>query len=312
MKINILKKNKSYTCMALVAAALLACGCSGTTRDAESIREDQQMDEAPSHAKTDDASDKEANQSAENKENDAVTAENSADTEAANTDESGVENTSASLDESSEGKDSVSAAMPLLEEKFEIDADFENAIADIKDKNILPDGTKFEIAGAPVIEYAVADINRDGLADLIVSVTAQSSKDSFEAIYIKDANGKITRLFKEYVGMIFYETGNIKTPWSANPGLNSSIWPYSIYEYDKEKTMYNYAGFVDSWDYSENPTDYEKNDFPKEYDKDNDGILYSMRYYEEYEYGYIHDGSEVEDLLNRVLGRELKVEFTKL
>ena len=189
---------------------------------------------------------------------------------------------------------------------------FDESIEALKENNTLPDGTVFSVAGKAEIEYGIGDVNRDGRSEMIVLVNAQSSSDCFEAVYERMEDGKIIRLFKEYPGLCFYENGNIMAPWSANPGLNSQEWPYTIYEYDSLNDMYIYAGYVDSWNKSENPTDYEKNVFPEEYDLDGDGVLYSLRYNEEYEYGYIYDGAELQGLKDRVFGRQLQVDMVKI
>lgn len=153
------------------------------------------------------------------------------------------------------------------------------------------------------LKCAIADVNADELPELIISHEDSSFMNSAQFVYRYDEDEKVLKcILSEFNGMEFFRSGNVKINWALNQGLAPNIWPFNIYTYDRVKKEYKYAGYVDAWESKCNKTDYEGNEFPTQYDKNKDGVLYSIHYKDEYEFGYIHDDEVLTKLCDEVFG----------
>lgn len=96
-----------------------------------------------------------------------------------------------------------------------------------------------------------------------------------EKIYDFDRNtNAVTEEFEEFPNLTFYDNGIIEAGLSHNQGLAGDFWPYSLYKYDNESDTYRFMGTVDAWDKSVAETGYDEKPFPKEIDKNGNGIVY--------------------------------------
>lgn len=129
-------------------------------------------------------------------------------------------------------------------------------------------------------EFAVADIDADGLDELIVYYTTTAVAGHIGLIY--DYNGETGEFylkFGEYPLLSFYENGAIEAGWSHNQGYAGDFWPYTLYVYDKDNDTYNLVGFVDAYDrslYELNKDVLESNPFPYDVDADGNGFVYYL------------------------------------
>lgn len=115
--------------------------------------------------------------------------------------------------------------------------------------------------------FAVADIDNDGIAELIVEVNNASVADRITVIYQYDIkNDEYYREASFYPGAVFYDNDIVFDEWSHNQGYGDFIWPYSVYKYDKSQDTYNFISQVDSWNRK-----LKEEGFPEDIDKDGDG-----------------------------------------
>lgn len=167
---------------------------------------------------------------------------------------------------------------------------YAEALQKIHDEQILPDGTKFEYMSTfGDIEdnsFAVEDVDEDGVDELIFIWGTDASAGMAEYVFGYDENNKtvFTKLM-EYPGLEFYKGGVITAPWSHNQG-NGEMWPYNIYEYDSAKSEYEFVGYVEGWNKEISETDYEGTAFPEDVDTENKGVVYRIKYSDEYNEEY--------------------------
>ena len=159
---------------------------------------------------------------------------------------------------------------------------YKNALKDLYENHILPDGTKFEDAintadyNMDENSFAIYDVDFDGKDELIVSFTHHPMAAMRAIIYDYDKNtGKFSEQLTEFTSINFYSNGVIEVLWSHNQGsAGDSLWPYTMYKYNKESDSYDVIAGVDAWNKSFNTQSYLAEEFPSEVDKDGDGIVY--------------------------------------
>lgn len=149
------------------------------------------------------------------------------------------------------------------------------ALEAIFSQNIWPDGKEIDQAeyksrDFSENQFAVCDADGDGREELLLHVTSASMAGMFEGIYDYDPNtGNIREEFREFPSITYYDNGSIKAEWSHNQGQGAKLWPFTLYEYDRDEDTYVFRGSVDSWD-----RDVFAEGFPAEYDTDGDGTVY--------------------------------------
>lgn len=149
----------------------------------------------------------------------------------------------------------------------------------------LPDGTEFEdpknIDDYEMSEnsFAICDVDLDGKNELILAFTHHPMAAMRTIIYDYDStSNKFIEQFTEFTGINFYNNGVIEVLWSHNQGsAGDSLWPYTLYKYNKELDSYEVIAQVDAWDKSFNEKSYIAETFPTEVDKDGNGIVYYVR-----------------------------------
>lgn len=127
-------------------------------------------------------------------------------------------------------------------------------------------------------QFAVADVDRDGREELIISYTTASMAGMFEVVYDYDPDTmKLSRELVGFTDMVFYDNGIVKVSESHNHSFSLDIWPYKLYQYDPQSEQYEFFASVSGWDkaYSESMNMLET--FPAELDADGDGILYEIQ-----------------------------------
>jgi hypothetical protein len=102
-------------------------------------------------------------------------------------------------------------------------------------------------------QFAFADVDGDGADELIVCFMASSADGFRTSIYRYDESTgtcveELTTAPREnpgnYPGITFYDNGMVSVYLAANPGreLCETIWPYSIYQWNRESKTYDYIG----------------------------------------------------------------------
>lgn len=152
-------------------------------------------------------------------------------------------------------------------------------------ENRLPDGSA---PGAPDggsgkmsdNQFAVCDIDGDGSRELIIQYVTAPTAGMRAFIYDYDPETKSVREeFQEYPLLTFYDNGIIEAGWSHNQGMaGDALWPYTLWQYDREEDAWHVAAEVDAWSRAVSETDRSTDaPFPQEVDADGDGVVYYIR-----------------------------------
>lgn len=171
-------------------------------------------------------------------------------------------------------------------EKAEQDAEilkaYKSALEAIYNNHKLPDGselfyeTEESFGSLSDNIFAIADIDSDGKKELVISWTSAPVAGLICSVIGYDTT---TKTYKEkYIGSPsteFYENGVIMNPVSHNQGLaGDKLWPYTLYEYNKETDSYDKVASVDAWDRELAEKDYDGTLYPTDIDKSGDGVVY--------------------------------------
>uniref|UniRef100_UPI0040571716 hypothetical protein n=1 Tax=Agathobacter sp. TaxID=2021311 RepID=UPI0040571716 len=163
---------------------------------------------------------------------------------------------------------------------------YQSVLLDIYHNQQFPGGRELGYDGFDLSDnrFAIEDIDGDGNEELIVIYTTTYVAGHAEIIYDYDAaTGSVREQFVEYPAVTHFDNGILKADWSHNQGLAGRIWPYTLYQYNPEKDIYEAIAMVDAWDKSLADTDYEGNAFPDGVDKDGDMLVYYIMPPDEYE-----------------------------
>jgi hypothetical protein len=102
-------------------------------------------------------------------------------------------------------------------------------------------------------QFAISDVDGDGQEELIVCFMASPADEFRTSIYRYDeSTGTCVEELQtaprenpgNYPGMTFYDNGMISVYLSTNPSREvcETIWPYSIYQWNKKSKSYDYVG----------------------------------------------------------------------
>lgn len=153
-------------------------------------------------------------------------------------------------------------------------------------------------------EFAVADLNDDGIDELIVRFCCSFMYAQYMAVWTFDRSIKRVKLFGTF-GMEteFYKTGYAKSNVSHNQQFSWPLWPYGLYQINSVDEPVTFHGWFES--YASGKSMYVPSYEALE-DTDNDGIIYLYHYsndelpipltYEEYnamEQRYIPENSMI-------------------
>ena len=160
-----------------------------------------------------------------------------------------------------------------------------NAIKDLYYNYKLPNGTELEDPkyvddyNMSENQFAICDVDMDGKEELLIALTHYPMAAMRTIIYDYDSNtNKFREQFTGFNWMNFYNNGSLEVMWSHNQGsAGDSLWPYTLYNYNKESDSYDVIAQVDAWDKSFYEKCYIAEIFPIEVDKDGNGIVYYVR-----------------------------------
>lgn len=123
--------------------------------------------------------------------------------------------------------------------------------------------------------FAILDVDYDGRAELIFNFNESNMAGMCEVVYEYDTETDTLREeLAAWVMTEYYYNGLVKVPMSHNHGKDPEcrgVWPYMVYQYDKEEDCYQLIYTVDSWDGQMN-----EEGFPDELDADGDKLLYCV------------------------------------
>jgi len=128
--------------------------------------------------------------------------------------------------------------------------------------------------------FAISDVDMDGKDELVIGLR---NYRLVNIMYDYDSStNKFREQFREYCGMNFYENGTIEVDLSHDQGTAGGIlWPYKRYSYNNDTDTYELTASVDAWNKSFTDNNLIlgtiSEEFPKEFDKDNDGVVYYIK-----------------------------------
>lgn len=167
---------------------------------------------------------------------------------------------------------------PPPEEDAERLRAYGEALWDMYLLGLRPDGEPLERASelgpAEGNRFALADVNGDGIEELIVCWDQACMAGMEGLVYGYDGGGLRLEL-QEFPAMTFYGSGAVAADWSHSQGWAGRFWPCTLYQYDKGRGLYEEIGSVDAWDYEDTAGDETLSAaFPREADADGDGLVY--------------------------------------
>lgn len=121
--------------------------------------------------------------------------------------------------------------------------------------------------------FAIADINDDGIDELIVKYIYHAMAFQYMSVWTYDRSIGRVKLFNIFdESTTFYTTGYAKTDWSHNQMMSFPIWPYTITSIDSSDDM---TINVEAYKSGES---YYREEYEALEDADNDGIVYVVEY----------------------------------
>jgi len=136
-------------------------------------------------------------------------------------------------------------------------------------------------ANGKFADFAICDVDGDGKDELLISQSYGMTADMRSYIYDYDSGSDRFTLEADasVFGLLnFYRTGYMACGenHAQGIGLGTIIWPYELYQYEKDTDSYRLICGFDAWDKNDYNEEYY-GPFPDEKDHDGNGILY-VRY----------------------------------
>lgn len=124
--------------------------------------------------------------------------------------------------------------------------------------------------------FAVADINNDGIDELLVQFYPSTTAYQYMGVWTYDrTTGRVKMLGTFNVLTSFYETGYAVSSWSHNQGGSDPLWPYDLYKIDSSDSSVSHIGWAESYKIGES---YYVPEYDGLKDADYDGILFFFHY----------------------------------
>ena len=190
---------------------------------------------------------------------------------------------------------------------------YADAIDRIINDHVLPDGEAAAVDGVDYEidknSFAVYDVDEDGIKELIISWGNQCMAGMVENVYQyqPDEDTFVTEL-QEFPGVSYCNNGFAIAYWSHNQTYGN-MWPYTIYEYNKDTNVYEMTGQVSAWDKEICDTGYNGEPFPDEVDVEHAGVVYDISFHERYTGGFQYSQSDYDDFYQKVLANKKPFEI---
>lgn len=166
-----------------------------------------------------------------------------------------------------------------------------------------PDGEQLEEMEGGITDftnnqYAIADVDADGVPELILQYSETFVAAQMEQVWHYDsAADTIRRELSVYPFCTYYDNGVVKSP-AAHNHTPSEFWPCSFYRFNADSGEYDFVGSVYARDKDSGMDD---EPFPSEADKDGDGRVFYLNEdaaidnaeYEKWEQSILNGGKEL-------------------
>lgn len=120
--------------------------------------------------------------------------------------------------------------------------------------------------------FGIADINEDGVDELIVDfIDGEMSSMHMRVWRYDGASGKAIELATLDEGCEFYSNNIVKSYATLNHSMGETIWPYTLYKWNQSQN--SYVEFASA--YCEDKA-WTEDIFPSDKDADGDGVIYYL------------------------------------
>lgn len=159
---------------------------------------------------------------------------------------------------------------------------YQFALQQISFEHVYPDGTDTGFDGeCGFIEenhFALADINYDGIEELIVQFVTAPMERNIETVYTyNEAENAVHVVLTAFPAVAYYENGMVKEEWSYGSGLaGEEYWPYNLYQYQADKGTYELIAEVNMWSKAVELVDYKGDPYPEDVDAENAGTVFIL------------------------------------
>ncbi len=158
---------------------------------------------------------------------------------------------------------------------------YQFALEQIAFEHVYPDGqdTGFDGSFGFIEEnqFAIYDVNGDGVEELIVCLTTVPMAGNIEKVYTYTAQGELCELVSVFPATTYYANGILKAEWSHSSGLaEDSYWPFSLYRFDATTGECTCIAEVDMWSRSVDTVNYKGDPYPDEIDIEQAGTVFIL------------------------------------
>lgn len=161
-------------------------------------------------------------------------------------------------------------------------AEYQAALLQIVSEYIYPDGTDtgFDSSYGSIEDnqFALCDVNGDGVDELIVRFTTAPMAGNTEVIYaFQKADGTLKQILTASPNLTYYMNGIIKEDWSHGSELASEgYWPYTLYQYDAAEGSFEELAQVNMWSKAVATVDYKGDPYPDDIDTEGAGTVFIL------------------------------------
>ena len=214
-----------------------------------------------------------------------------------------------SLSESNSSETVITPSLPP--EELALYTAYQNALTDLLDRSVLPDG---KTSKSKADYFTIQNVDNDETAELILAWTSSSSFGNIFYVYQYDVSSETFHVkWNKSSSIKLYDKGTVLLPVPVNYGLSSTdqFYPYGIYQYNKEKNAYVFKAYVDAWQKSFLSVDYDGNSFPSNIDTENVGMVYCFSYCNEgddYVNDYNYSQSQYDLFCNENFGTQISTD----
>lgn len=119
--------------------------------------------------------------------------------------------------------------------------------------------------------FAICDVDGDGADELVLRLLTAPMAGMAERVYGYDAEaGAVYEELSGFPCIVYYTEGLADLGISHNQGYaGDALWPYSVYRYNTETGVYDFAASTDAWSREMHPEGY-----PDDVDTEGAGAVY--------------------------------------
>lgn len=160
--------------------------------------------------------------------------------------------------------------------------EFQYALQQIAFEHIYPDGTDtgFDSTYGSIEDnqFAIYDVNGDGVDELIVRFTTAPMAGNTEKIYeFHKADGTVKPILIASPNLTYYSDGTIKEDWSHGSGLaGEDYWPYTLYRYNVAEESFEEIAQVNMWSKAVDTVDFKGDTYPDDIDAEGAGTVFIL------------------------------------